>query len=251
MLGGAARIAVGSLFLPQRMGAMSKSIFCGLGVGHGRAFSILGSGVVGRSSISSLLGCSSSGRVMTVAMRGERAPMMGRCPAALVSFRSVSSGGGPSGGGAGGGAGDGGAGQQQRRGDTGGGGGHVGKEQEQLHIRMAAKRAREEAKRARIKSTVWYMLGVTCFTISMTYASVPLYRIFCQKTGFAGTVKDKDDVRDPPTLHTRPCLSRILPPPWPLRRGCARPSSVTAHGTACSPSRHPANSRHAVATGQV
>ena len=39
----------------------------------------------------------------------------------------------------------------------------------------------------------WYMGGLTLFTISFTYASVPLYRIFCQKTGFAGTVK-KDDV---------------------------------------------------------
>jgi cytochrome c oxidase assembly protein Cox11 len=78
-------------------------------------------------------------------------------------------------------------------------------------MRMAAKRAREEAKRARIKSTVWYMLGVTCFTISMTYASVPLYRIFCQKTGFAGTVKDKDDVQDPPKTHMHQCLSSYSP----------------------------------------
>ena len=212
MLGGAARIAVGSLLLPQRMRAMPKYIFCGLSAGHGRAFSILGSGVVGRRSrFSSLPGCSSSGGVMSVAMRGKWAPMMGKCPAALVSFRSVSSGSSPAGGGVEGGAGDGGAGQQQRREGTGGGGDNVGREQEQLHMRMAAKRAREEAKRARIKSTVWYMLGVTCFTISMTYASVPLYRIFCQKTGFAGTVKDKDDVQDPPKIHMHQCLSSHYP----------------------------------------
>lgn len=28
----------------------------------------------------------------------------------------------------------------------------------------------------------------------LSYASVPLYRLFCQKTGFGGTVKGKDDV---------------------------------------------------------
>ena len=38
----------------------------------------------------------------------------------------------------------------------------------------------------------WYMGGVTLFTISFTYASVPLYRIFCQKTGFGGTVNTVD-----------------------------------------------------------
>eukprot|EP00285_Hemiselmis_virescens_P003273 CAMPEP_0173410028 /NCGR_PEP_ID=MMETSP1356-20130122/73605_1 /TAXON_ID=77927 ORGANISM="Hemiselmis virescens, Strain PCC157" /NCGR_SAMPLE_ID=MMETSP1356 /ASSEMBLY_ACC=CAM_ASM_000847 /LENGTH=199 /DNA_ID=CAMNT_0014371599 /DNA_START=1 /DNA_END=600 /DNA_ORIENTATION=+ len=39
-----------------------------------------------------------------------------------------------------------------------------------------------------------YMGGVVLFTISFTYASVPLYRIFCQKTGFGGTVKAREDV---------------------------------------------------------
>jgi cytochrome c oxidase assembly protein subunit 11 len=40
-----------------------------------------------------------------------------------------------------------------------------------------------------------YMGGLTLFTISFTYLSVPLYRIFCAKTGFAGTVKPQDQVR--------------------------------------------------------
>jgi cytochrome c oxidase assembly protein subunit 11 len=39
-----------------------------------------------------------------------------------------------------------------------------------------------------------YMGGLTLFTISFTYLSVPLYRIFCAKTGFAGTVKPQDQV---------------------------------------------------------
>ncbi|EKX46966.1 hypothetical protein GUITHDRAFT_107319 [Guillardia theta CCMP2712] len=39
-----------------------------------------------------------------------------------------------------------------------------------------------------------YMGGVTLFTISFTYLSVPLYRLFCAKTGFAGTVKPADMV---------------------------------------------------------
>lgn len=56
----------------------------------------------------------------------------------------------------------------------------------------ASKRAREEAKRARNRQMAMYMGGVTLFTVSLTYASVPLYRIFCQKTGFGGTVKTEN-----------------------------------------------------------
>jgi hypothetical protein len=53
----------------------------------------------------------------------------------------------------------------------------------------AWRRAREEAKRAKNMQLAMYLGGATLFSIAMTYASVPLYRLFCQHTGFGGTVK--------------------------------------------------------------
>ena len=53
---------------------------------------------------------------------------------------------------------------------------------------------KKQRQRQQNQQVAWYMGGLTLFTISFTYASVPLYRMFCQKTGFAGTVK-KDDVK--------------------------------------------------------
>ena len=39
-------------------------------------------------------------------------------------------------------------------------------------------------------------VGVLCAMISLTYASVPLYRMFCQVTGFDGTVRKADKAPD-------------------------------------------------------
>lgn len=60
---------------------------------------------------------------------------------------------------------------------------------EQMRLLDEERRKRLRAKNLQI---AMYMGGMTLFTISFTYASVPLYRIFCQKTGFAGTVKTED-----------------------------------------------------------
>jgi cytochrome c oxidase assembly protein Cox11 len=54
------------------------------------------------------------------------------------------------------------------------------------------KEQKKQEQRQRNQQMGWYMGGLTLFTISFTYASVPLYRIFCQKTGFAGTVKTEN-----------------------------------------------------------
>ena len=53
----------------------------------------------------------------------------------------------------------------------------------------------QEEMRKKNRQLALYMGGLTLFTISFTYLSVPLYRIFCAKTGFAGTVKPQDQVR--------------------------------------------------------
>eukprot|EP00290_Baffinella_frigidus_P005901 CAMPEP_0180119396 /NCGR_PEP_ID=MMETSP0986-20121125/1966_1 /TAXON_ID=697907 /ORGANISM="non described non described, Strain CCMP2293" /LENGTH=300 /DNA_ID=CAMNT_0022058407 /DNA_START=40 /DNA_END=942 /DNA_ORIENTATION=+ len=60
--------------------------------------------------------------------------------------------------------------------------------------REAARLAAQAKVAARNRQVAMYMGGVTLFTISFTYLSVPLYRVFCQKTGFAGTIKKAEDV---------------------------------------------------------
>jgi hypothetical protein len=60
--------------------------------------------------------------------------------------------------------------------------------------REASRRAREEARRGKNKQTAMYLSGTLLFAITMSYAAVPIYRMFCQHTGFGGTVKT-DSVR--------------------------------------------------------
>lgn len=39
------------------------------------------------------------------------------------------------------------------------------------------------------KDMGYYLLAIVISMVGITYASVPLYRIFCQATGFGGTVQ--------------------------------------------------------------
>ena len=48
----------------------------------------------------------------------------------------------------------------------------------------------------RNERVVLYMLSVVVGTLGFTYAAVPLYKIFCQETGFGGTTKRADDKSD-------------------------------------------------------
>lgn len=54
--------------------------------------------------------------------------------------------------------------------------------------------------RQRNKSLAAWALAIALGTVGLSYASVPLYRVFCQVTGFGGTVKatdaDDDDSSD-------------------------------------------------------
>ena len=43
---------------------------------------------------------------------------------------------------------------------------------------------------ARSRSTLYYLLSLAVATVGASYAAVPLYRAFCQSTGFGGTVKE-------------------------------------------------------------
>lgn len=50
--------------------------------------------------------------------------------------------------------------------------------------------AEKEDLRERNRSLGTYMLAVAIFTIGMSYAAVPLYKLFCQVTGYGGTVQE-------------------------------------------------------------
>lgn len=55
---------------------------------------------------------------------------------------------------------------------------------------------RESMIRERNKNLAAWALALTLGTVGLSYASVPLYRVFCQVTGFGGTVRtdEEDDV---------------------------------------------------------
>src|SRR5262249_1141964 len=40
-----------------------------------------------------------------------------------------------------------------------------------------------------MKSTVWSLTAIAAGMLMLTYASVPLYRLFCEATGYGGTPK--------------------------------------------------------------
>lgn len=60
--------------------------------------------------------------------------------------------------------------------------------------RTGAKRSpqREAMIRERNRTFAAWMLAIALGTMGMSYASVPLYRVFCQVTGFGGTVRVND-----------------------------------------------------------
>ena len=43
------------------------------------------------------------------------------------------------------------------------------------------------------KKVAFVLLAVLAFMIGLSYASVPLYRLFCEKTGFGGTTRKSSD----------------------------------------------------------
>ncbi|KAI7840298.1 hypothetical protein COHA_006080 [Chlorella ohadii] len=46
------------------------------------------------------------------------------------------------------------------------------------------------------KNSGWYYLATAVAMVGMTYAAVPLYRMFCQATGYGGTVQEGKSVED-------------------------------------------------------
>ncbi|CAH0492490.1 unnamed protein product [Peronospora farinosa] len=64
-------------------------------------------------------------------------------------------------------------------------------------VRFITKRAADEARRMSIKKrnrrAVIYLAGTAIAWVGISYAAVPLYKIFCQMTGFGGTTQRVDE----------------------------------------------------------
>ncbi|TKV91689.1 hypothetical protein SEVIR_9G113800v4 [Setaria viridis] len=63
----------------------------------------------------------------------------------------------------------------------------------------AAAAGREKSSRR----TLGYLLGVAVAMVGASYAAVPLYRRFCQATGYGGTVQRRESVEEKISRHAR------------------------------------------------
>ncbi|KAJ3697646.1 hypothetical protein LUZ61_001351 [Rhynchospora tenuis] len=53
------------------------------------------------------------------------------------------------------------------------------------------------------RKTLVYLVGVAAAMVGASYAAVPLYRRFCQATGYGGTVQRKESVEEKIARHAR------------------------------------------------
>lgn len=53
------------------------------------------------------------------------------------------------------------------------------------------------------RKMLYYLMGLTVVMVGLTYASVPLYRRFCQATGYGGTVQRKESVEEKIARHSK------------------------------------------------
>lgn len=71
------------------------------------------------------------------------------------------------------------------------------------------------------KNTVWIIGTILVFMFSLTYLSVPLYRLFCQKTGFGGTTqvatKAPESIIDKPPIRVSFQSDVNLSMPWSFK----------------------------------
>ncbi len=60
----------------------------------------------------------------------------------------------------------------------------------------------------RSRTTMMYLISLCLLTVAATYASVPLYRLFCQQTGYGGTTQKGHDKSKVSTM--KPNKERVL-----------------------------------------
>uniref|UniRef100_A0A1B0CEG9 Cytochrome c oxidase assembly protein COX11, mitochondrial n=1 Tax=Lutzomyia longipalpis TaxID=7200 RepID=A0A1B0CEG9_LUTLO len=63
----------------------------------------------------------------------------------------------------------------------------------QQQIRWQSSRQNDEEVRKRIRSTLYYVTAAGVLTVGLSYAAVPLYRMFCQAYSYGGTTSSADD----------------------------------------------------------
>ncbi|KAK9109762.1 hypothetical protein Sjap_017822 [Stephania japonica] len=61
---------------------------------------------------------------------------------------------------------------------------------------------RSSSKEKKSQRTLWYLIGLTFAMVGASYAAVPLYRRFCQATGYGGTVQRRETVEEKIARHT-------------------------------------------------
>ena len=77
--------------------------------------------------------------------------------------------------------------------------------------------ARQEARaraaadlKARNERVLLYGVSTVVATLGLCYASVPLYKVFCQTTGFGGTTRRADDADERERLFSQADDTRVL-----------------------------------------
>lgn len=60
-------------------------------------------------------------------------------------------------------------------------------------LRNFGKEAPKSAQSIRIRSTIYYAAGATILTVGLSYAAVPLYRMFCSSFSYGGTTGVQHD----------------------------------------------------------
>ncbi|XP_010274439.1 PREDICTED: cytochrome c oxidase assembly protein COX11, mitochondrial isoform X1 [Nelumbo nucifera] len=61
----------------------------------------------------------------------------------------------------------------------------------------------QAARERKSKKTLVYLTAVACVMVGCTYAAVPLYRRFCQATGYGGTVQRRETVEEKIARHAQ------------------------------------------------
>lgn len=72
---------------------------------------------------------------------------------------------------------------------------------------LSSQAARDSAWRKGNRATLTYVVALAVAVVGMSYAAVPLYRLFCQASGYGGTVKKGHGGK---VEHMKPVTERLL-----------------------------------------
>eukprot|EP00731_Ephydatia_muelleri_P028640 Em0020g284a len=72
---------------------------------------------------------------------------------------------------------------------------------------LSSQAARDSAWRKGNRATLTYVVALAVAVVGMSYAAVPLYRLFCQASGYGGTVKKGHGGK---VEHMKPVTDRLL-----------------------------------------